>query len=242
MTTYIEQDINPIIQIWIAEDDEELREILGNSLTQEQREVRLFENGQKVLEAVKEASLDILITDLMMPGADGISLLKEVKRFHPDCIVIIMTGYASLDTAIQAIRWGAYDYIRKPFKFDELSIVINNACEKIFLMRENRRLLKRLKEAMEEVKHLRERWDERLAEMLGLCRMISDEREKSEIDIILKQINPVPPDYDSKNKRNQEKTLDVLERLIQIRRDGFIDEEEFISFKKILLEKMKKVY
>ncbi len=63
-----------------------------------------------------------------------------------------MTGYASLDTAIQAIRGGAYDYIRKPFKLDELEVIVKNAGEKIALIRENRRLLQRLKDAMEKMK------------------------------------------------------------------------------------------
>jgi len=81
-------------------------------------------------------------------------VLEKSKKYNSDGVVIIMTGYASLDTAIQAIRGGAYDYIRKPFKLDEIEIIVKNACEKIALVRENRRLLQRLKETMEEMKEI----------------------------------------------------------------------------------------
>ena len=237
----MELNLNPDIRIWIAEDDEEFREILGNSLAHGPRAIQLFENGQAVLEALEKSSFDILVTDLMMPGADGIQLLTEVKRLHPESIVIIMTGYASLDTAIQAIRGGAYDYIRKPFKFDELEIVINNACEKISLMRENRCLLQSLKETTEEVSRLKETWEGHLSNILGICWTISDEERNSEMDFTLKQINPIPPDYDLKKKEFREKSLESLERLIQMRKEGFIDEDEFLSFKKILLQRLDKL-
>ncbi|MEI9475288.1 MAG: response regulator, partial [Deltaproteobacteria bacterium] len=133
----------PDLRIWIAEDDDEFREVLGNSLAKKRRDIRLFKDGREILEAIPGSNFDILIADLVMPGADGIQTLNEVKRLHPDRIVIIMTGYASIDSAIQAIRGGAYDYIRKPFKLEELEIVIKNASEKIALIRENKYLLQR---------------------------------------------------------------------------------------------------
>ena len=226
-----ESDLSEI-RIWVAEDDEELREILGSSLSTGQREVRLFENGQAVLEAIENSSFDILVTDLMMPGADGIQVLHEVKRLHPESIVILMTGYASLDSAIQAIRGGAYDYIRKPFKLDEMEIVIHHACEKISLLRENQNLLRRLKEALSEVSRLKGVWDEHLANLTGLCWMISDDRRDEEMELILHQINPSPPNGEWKEKGTQERVLEGLERLIRFRKEGFLSEEEFLLFKK----------
>ena len=103
---------------------------------------------------MRKEIFDLIITDLMMPGADGMEVLREAKERNPDSVVILVTGYASLDSALQAIRGGAYDYIRKPFKLDELEIVVKNACEKIMLVRENKGLLRRLKEALEEMKRL----------------------------------------------------------------------------------------
>jgi len=235
-----ESDVSKI-RIWIAEDDEELREILGSFLNTAQREVRLFENGQAVLEAIENASFDILVTDLMMPGADGIQVLHGVKRLHPESIVILMTGYASLDSAIQAIRGGAYDYIRKPFKLDEMEIAIHHACEKIALLRENQNLLRRLKEAMEEVSRLKGVWDEHLTHLTGLCWMISDDRRDEEMELILHQINPSPPNGEWKEPGTQEKALDGLGRLIQFRKDGFLSEEEFLLFKKRFFQNLDRM-
>jgi YesN/AraC family two-component response regulator len=175
-----------------------------------------------------------VITDLKMSGADGLQVLEEAKRYHPESIVIIMTGYASLDTAIRAIRGGAYDYIRKPFKIDELKIVVHNACEKIFLLRENQRLLEKLQETMIEMKNLRQSWDENLAQLFGPP-LPSPEASLSEVDVTLKQI---PPDYDLRKKDVREKAVYDLEKLIRLRREGSIDENEFFLFKKMLLKKL----
>jgi len=177
----------------------------------------------------------------MMPGADGIQVLHEVKRLHPESVVILMTGYASLDSAIQAIRGGAYDYIRKPFKLDEMEIAIHNACEKITLLRENQSLLQRLKEAMEEVSRLKGVWDEHLAHLIGMVSMISDDQRDEEMELILRQINPLPPSGEWKEKRGQERALDGLERLIQLRKEGFLNEEEFLLFKKRFFQNLDKL-
>jgi len=230
-----------IIRILIAEDDDSLREILQEFLTNPQRVIEIYKNGEEALPALEKSMYDILVTDLVMPGVDGLQILREAKGRYPDCVVIIITGYASLDTAIQAIRGGAYDYIRKPFKLDELGVVVNNACERINLVRENRRLFQRLKETTEEVGHLRENWERHLANILDICCMISNEQKNSEMEITLKQINPVPPDYDLKEKELQEKPLESLERLIQMRREGFINEDEFLSLKKVLLQRLNKL-
>ena len=232
------RDLNLDIRLWIAEDDEELLEILGNALKHGHREIQLFKNGQSVLEAVQRSSFDLLLTDLVMPGADGLQILHEAKKYHPESVVIIVTGYASLDTAIQAIRGGAYDYIRKPFKLDELEIVVNNACERILLMRENRHLVQSLHETMEEVKRLRGTLDEHLPSILGISRMMSNRRD-SEMEFVLNQINPGPPDHDLKKEESEGKALEALERLIEFRKKGFISEDELLSFKKILMKRLK---
>lgn len=227
-----------MMRIWIAEDDDEFRVILENALAREERTVRSFKNGHEVLEALEKEVFDILLTDLMMPGMDGIQILKEVKRVHPESVVIIITGYAPLDTAIQAIRGGAYDYICKPFKLEELEIIIKNAFEKISLMRENMRLLQKLKETVDELNHSRGTWDEHFANILGLCWMVSNDQKNSEMQLILNQINPMPPDYDLNRSEVREKKLDGLEKLIQYKKEGFIDQTEFSLLKKIWLHRL----
>ncbi len=232
----LNHETQPDLRIWIAEDDDEFREVLGNSLAKKRRDIRLFKDGREILEAIPGSNFDILIADLVMPGADGIQTLNEVKRLHPDRIVIIMTGYASIDSTIQAIRGGAYDYIRKPFKLEELEIVIKNASEKIALIRENKSLLQRLKETVEEMNHLKEIWEEHLSNMVGLYSMVSPDQKISEMELILSQLNPGPPDQDIPRREFPDNALPVLEKLIQFRKEGLIDEGEFITFKKMLLK------
>ena len=223
-----------IFRILIAEDDDSLRDILQNTLQNSQRVVQACKDGQEAIQALQQSPFDLVVTDLKMSGADGLQVLEEAKKVRPESIVIIMTGYASLDTAIRAIRGGAYDYIRKPFKIDELEIVVHNACEKIFLLRENQRLLQKLQETMIEMKNLRQTWDENLARLFGPPQP-SPESSLSEMDVTLKQI---PPDYDLRKKDVREKAIHDLEKLIRLRREGSIDENEFFLFKKMLVRKL----
>ena len=236
MVMELDRNAEPDLRIWIAEDDDGFREVLGNSLARDHREIYLFKDGREVVEAIPGGSFDILITDLVMPGADGIEILNEVKQSHTDRIVIIMTGYASIDSTIQAIRGGAYDYIRKPFKLEELEIVIKNASEKIALIRENKTLLQRLKETVEEMNHMKRIWEEHLSNMAGLYSRVGPDQKISEMELILSQLNPAPPDQDVPRREFLEKALPVLEKLVQFRKEGLIDEGEFLTFKKMLLK------
>jgi DNA-binding NtrC family response regulator len=88
----------------------------------------------------------------MMPEVDGMEVLKTAKALYPDILAIIMTGYASIETAIEAVKQGAYDYIRKPFRLEEFKISVDNACEKIRLRRENQLLSEGLKNSLEPAK------------------------------------------------------------------------------------------
>jgi CheY-like chemotaxis protein len=221
-------------RLLIAEDDDSLRDILQDVLQKPNRIIQAYKDGQETIQALRQSPFDIVITDLRMSGADGLQVLQEAKRSHPQSIVIIMTGYASLDTAILAIRGGAYDYIRKPFKIDELEIIVHNACEKIFLVRENQRLLQRLQETMAEMKKLRQSWNENLAHIFDIP-PLSPEQPLSEMDLTLKQI---PPDYDLRQKDSREKALQDLEKLIRLKKEGSLDEKEFLLLKKMLLKKV----
>lgn len=223
------------IRIWIAEDDTELREILGSALAQPSREIRLFADGMEVSRALEEGdSFELLITDLVMPGVGGIELLKEVKARHPKCLVLLMTGYASLDTAIEAIRGGAYDYIRKPFKLDELKVIVDNACEKVVLMWENERLVNQLREAMEELRMLRTLWEEYQAAVTNF-HVIPFGRKLNELEILFNQI---PPDLELQRQAARDKILHDLERLLDLKSQGAINDNEFQSFKKLLVRSL----
>jgi DNA-binding response OmpR family regulator len=227
------------VQILLAEDDDGLREILQEYLDRPGRVLHTCRDGREAMEVLKGACFDLVITDLMMPKADGIQVLGEARRSNPESIVIIMTGYASVDTAIQAIRGGAYDYIRKPFKLDELEIVIHQACEKLLLVRENRSLLEKLKEAMEELERWRRNGNDSLALSQFPREHLSPSERFPEWDILLRQVNPASPDYSGKEETIQERAMRQLERLIQFKREGFLSESDFVFFKDFLMKNIE---
>ncbi len=95
------------------------------------------ENGADALKAVQAEIFDLVITDVKMPGVDGMEVLKTVKEVSPETVVIMITAFATTETAVEAMKLGAYDYITKPFKVDEIKLIIQKALEKRHLRKEN---------------------------------------------------------------------------------------------------------
>lgn len=138
-------------RILITDDDIDLRELLTEAVKNWGYEVSVARDGDEALRKLRMERFDIVITDLMMPGMDGLALLQKVKDLDKEILVIIITGYATIETAVKAIENGAYDYIAKPFRLDELMIVIKNACERLRLVLQNRALLEELRTAYGEI-------------------------------------------------------------------------------------------
>jgi two-component system response regulator PilR (NtrC family) len=132
--------------ILVVDDEEIMREILETLLTREGYEVRLAASGQEGLELARAVPFDAAIVDIMMPGLNGIETLDELKRIDDDLAVIIITAYASVESAISAMKSGAFDYITKPFKNEEVLVVIRNALERRRLVNENRNLRQNIQE------------------------------------------------------------------------------------------------
>jgi DNA-binding NtrC family response regulator len=124
-------------RILIVEDERTLAESLKRVLAREGYETDLSLSAEEALEKIGSTVYDIIITDILLPGIDGIQILKAVKSRHPDQIVIIMTAYASLETSVEALRAGAYDYITKPIIHEELKQVVKNALRQKQLISEN---------------------------------------------------------------------------------------------------------
>src|SRR5437762_11193018 len=116
--------------ILVVDDEEIMREILETLLTREGYDVRLASSGQEGLDLARALPFDAAIVDIMMPGLDGIAALDELKRMDEDLAVVIITAYASVESAISATKSGAFDYITKPFKNDEVLVVVRNALER----------------------------------------------------------------------------------------------------------------
>jgi two-component system response regulator PilR (NtrC family) len=130
--------------ILVIDDEDIMREILEALLTREGYEVRLASSGEEGLELARSVPFDAAIVDVMMPGIDGIATLDELKKIDDDLPVLMITAFASVETAISAMKRGAFDYITKPFKNDEVLVVLKNALERRQLMAENTALKQNL--------------------------------------------------------------------------------------------------
>jgi DNA-binding NtrC family response regulator len=149
-------DRQEAFRILIVDDNRELREILGEYLGGEGDSIDGAGDGREALEKYKASPYDLIITDLNMPELTGIELIREVARFESNTEFIIVTGYASLDTAIEAVKIGAFDYIVKPFRMEELKVVVKNAKDKIALKKVNARLFDKLTRFYEELARYRQ--------------------------------------------------------------------------------------
>lgn len=109
-------------------------------------EVTTVLNGKEALEKIKEEIFDIAIVDLKMPGIDGMKVLQRIREEHPEIMVIMITGYSTVETAVKAMKLGAFDYVSKPFTPDELDMIVRNALERKKLLWENRYLRGQLQE------------------------------------------------------------------------------------------------
>jgi two-component system response regulator PilR (NtrC family) len=128
--------------ILVVDDERSMREFLAICLKRIGHQVTIADNGeQAVAKLSPESPFDLVITDLRMPGKlDGLGVLGEVKKRAPDTQVLVMTAFASADTALSAMKQGAYDYLTKPFKIDEISVVVERALERQALARANAEL------------------------------------------------------------------------------------------------------
>jgi DNA-binding NtrC family response regulator len=123
--------------ILVIDDEEIMREILEALLTREGYHVRLAASGAEGLELAKSVPFDAAIVDVMMPGMDGLAALEELKKLDEELPVLMITAFASVETAISAMKRGAFDYVTKPFKNDEVLVVVRNAVERRQLKAEN---------------------------------------------------------------------------------------------------------
>jgi DNA-binding NtrC family response regulator len=132
------------ISILIVDDEESVRDSLSNWFIEDGYTVECAENAKKALHLLEDKEFDIILADIKMPGMDGMEMHRRIKALNRDSIVIIMTAFASVDTAVQALKDGAFDYITKPFDPDDLSHLIRNAAAQISLRSENEALRSRV--------------------------------------------------------------------------------------------------
>ncbi len=131
--------------VLVIDDKESIRKMLSQTLVAEGHEVESAANGFEGIKKSKSKQYDVVLTDLKMPDMDGISVLSAVREENPDASVIVMTAYGTIETAVEAMKRGAFDFLTKPFDTDHLNVLIKRAMETRQLMNENMMLKEALK-------------------------------------------------------------------------------------------------
>ncbi|MDH3575828.1 MAG: response regulator [Desulfobacteraceae bacterium] len=208
------------INILIVDDEKAVADVLKDFISDEGRSIDVCHDGLEGIDHIQNNLYDLIIVDLMMPKVGGLDVLKYAKKANPDVLVIIITGYASLETAIMAVKEGAYDYIRKPCKLEEIRIAVNNATDKIKLFRENRGLLKEIKDAYHELMLLKK----------------EKKADKKISSINFFSSNMPSLHYLYNNNCSPNNTVDKLQALSSLKESGSLTESEFKTFKLNLLK------
>ena len=118
-----------MINILVVDDEEPFRRLLKNELTRKGYSVEVASDGSAALRLLRDRDFDVILLDMVMPGVDGVSLMKKLKEDSSAPAIIVLTGKATVETAVEAMKNGAYDYLTKPYKLDELVIVVDRAYE-----------------------------------------------------------------------------------------------------------------
>ena len=209
------------IKILIIDDEKAVADILKDFLSNnKEKSVDACYDGLAGIESIQKNFYDLIIVDLVMPKVGGLDILRYAKKTNPDVLVIIITGHASLETAVTAIKEGAYDYIRKPCKLEEIRIVVENAVDKIKLYRENRELIKKLQDAYNELMVYKQERD--------------DDKKNASINFFSSNTTSLHYLYDNSSFPNN--YIDKLEALSSLKDNGNLTEDEFKSFKRNLLK------
>ncbi len=143
--------MNEKIRVLVVDDERITLRNLEHILKKEGYQVKTTSSGQNAIRLINREHFDVVLTDLKMDKVDGMQILKRTKEVDPDTEVIMITGYATVESAIEAMKYGAYHYLTKPFKIDEVRKVVKEASEKVRLKRENKRLKERLEGLTEKV-------------------------------------------------------------------------------------------
>ncbi|MBM2834531.1 MAG: hypothetical protein HW406_1692 [Candidatus Brocadiaceae bacterium] len=128
MDTLMEADGH--VRILVVDDEEIVRDMLFDALSQTGYTVKMAKDGNDAIAQIENEPFEIVITDLKMPGMGGMELLQHVQKINPDICVLVITAYSTVETAVSAMKQGAYDYICKPFELEEMKVIIEKAVER----------------------------------------------------------------------------------------------------------------
>lgn len=167
-------------KVLIVDDEPHMSQSIEMLLSKHGYSTRISSNGQQALKYLSEEAFDLILLDLYMPDMDGFQVMKQINKKYPDVLVIIITGHASTESAIAALRGGAYDFLKKPFEYEELLMTVQNAVNHKNLIAENKRVEAALRIAHDDLeKRVKERTVELAEANTNLMKEIA-ERKKAE--------------------------------------------------------------
>jgi len=213
----------PRLRILIAEDDPNLGEALVSFLREKEHVVDLARHGGEALQLLSQRSYPLILADLVMPEVDGLEVLRAARQLNPASLVVIMTGHASLASALEATREGAYDYLRKPFNLREIEVAVDNAARLLHLKEENGRLLQKLDELnakLEELQHM--------SQYPEAAPPPGDQKGKTPLWRIAPWGQPLPWEEEPSHQAD-------LERLLGLYKENLLTEREFHILKQRIL-------
>jgi len=127
-------------RLLLAEDDEALSSLLEEYLLEAGYDLVVHHRGDTALLALQQQHFDLVLSDIVMPGADGLTLLHHVRQFMPDTLILLMTGYSGIENALHAVEQGAYDFVSKPFQLPEIRVRLDNAARYQRLLKQYQKL------------------------------------------------------------------------------------------------------
>ncbi len=213
-------------RVLVVDDELFVRELLMEFLSKQDFEVISAQSGEEAIQMTKANPARVALIDLKMPGIDGLKTMQEIKKISPNTLVIIMTGYPTLETSIEALRSGAYDYVVKPFKLNELRNAIDRALNEHRLKLEIDQLKERIKNLERELKDY---------QLYGKRTDLSKFQANS-------GLGPIAGGalYGRKIKTNDKESsaLEQIEKLGELKEKGLISQEEFELKKSELLTRL----
>ncbi len=220
------------VRVLVADDDEMFLEILAETVEEAGAAVELAPDGLAAIEQLSAGDFDILISDLNMPRMDGLTLLRQVRALYPHILSILITGFGSLESAIQALRLGAYDYIQKPFMVEQVAVTIRNAVERVRGYKERAALLLEIENLHNKICSLEGKHYSESKVYDSSGNLISGP--------LLASLPAFRPDaFLEKPQGNPNRAIAALEALKGLKRDGIISDSELHRLTQLIVNKIE---
>lgn len=229
------------IDLMIVDDEKMMIDLLVDLFSNDYKDinVKAFTISEKAVEFLEHNTVDLIITDLMMPKVSGLDLLRRARELNSEALVVLITAYGSLETTLEAIQYGAYDYLTKPFQVQEFELMVKNAIERIYLNRELKVLRAQKENLSEQNAQLQSELESMKSEMLQLKhqkeqeeRVLGPRPERSGSTRNVAELSQ----YARASRSPREALKFELEKLDRLRREGRVSDTEYEEAKRKLLK------